>query len=95
MNKSELIQHLATRTGLSKAQATKAVETLFDTDDGLIVSALRENERVQISGFGTFEVRAREARTSRNPRTGEEIKIPATSSPTFRAGKALKAIFGK
>ena len=95
MNKSDLIQQLAARGGLSKTQATRAIELLFDINDGLITSALTKGERVQISGFGTFEARSRLARTGRNPRTGKEIKIPATVSPTFRAGKALKALFGR
>jgi DNA-binding protein HU-beta len=92
MNKSDLIQELASKTGMSKSQATRAVETLFDPDNGLITTALRNGERVQISGFGTFETRERKARTGRNPRTGREIRIGPTISPTFRAGKALKEI---
>lgn len=92
MNKSDLIQTLANKTGMTKAQATRAVETLFDPENGLITDALRRGERVQISGFGTFETRERKARTGRNPRTGREIRIGPTVSPTFRAGKALKDI---
>ena len=90
MNKSDLIQALATQTNMTKAQATRAVEILFDPENGLIVEALRRGERVQISGFGTFETRERKARTGRNPRTGREIRIGPTISATFRAGKALK-----
>ncbi|HUP87874.1 MAG TPA: HU family DNA-binding protein [Longimicrobiales bacterium] len=93
MNKSDLIQQLANKSGMTKAQATRAIELLFEPENGLIIEALRAGDRVQISGFGTFEARARKARTGRNPRTGKEIRIPATTSPTFRAGKALKDLF--
>lgn len=92
MNKSDLIQALATQTNMTKAQATRAIEILFDPENGLIVDALRRGERVQISGFGTFETRERKARTGRNPRTGREIRIGPTVSPTFRAGKMLKDV---
>ena len=90
MNKSDLIQALSDRTGLNKADASRAVETLFSPDDGLITQALRNRDRVQISGFGTFETRERKARTGRNPRTGTEIRIGPTISASFRPGKALK-----
>lgn len=90
MNKSELAQALANRTDLSKADATRAVDALFSPEDGLITQALRSGDRVQITGFGTFETRQRKARTGRNPRTGTEIRIGPTVSASFRPGKALK-----
>lgn len=90
MNKSELVQNLANKTKLSRADAQRVVDALFDTNDGIISRALKKGERIQITGFGTFETRKRKARTGRNPRTGKEIKIAATTSPSFRAGKGLK-----
>ena len=90
MNKSDLVQALADRTGLSKADATRAVEAVFDPDNGLIAQALGGGDRVQITGFGTFEAKERKARTGRNPRTGTEIRIGPTVSASFRPGKALK-----
>ncbi|HUE97084.1 MAG TPA: HU family DNA-binding protein [Longimicrobiaceae bacterium] len=90
MNKSELTQKLAERTNLSKAEASRAVDALFSVNDGIIAKALRSGEKVQITGFGSFETRKREARTGRNPRTGKEIKIKASKSAAFRAGKGLK-----
>ena len=90
MNKSELTQKLADRTKLSKADASKAVDALFAANGGIISEALRKGEKVQITGFGSFETRKREARTGRNPRTGKEIKIGASTSAAFRAGKGLK-----
>jgi DNA-binding protein HU-beta len=90
MNKSEMVQVLAERAGLSRADAARAVEAVFDPDSGMIAQALRGGERVQISGFGTFEAKQRKARTGRNPRTGTEIRIGPTVSASFRPGKALK-----
>lgn len=90
MNKSELVQELCNRANLSRAEATRAVNAIFDASEGIICKALRKGKRVQITGFGTFEARKRKARTGRNPRTGQEIRIGATTSPSFRAGKALK-----
>ena len=90
MNKSELVQQLAARSALSKAQAQRVVEALFGVTDGLISQALRNGEKVQITGFGSFETRHRAARTGRNPRTGKEISIAASTSPAFRGGKGLK-----
>lgn len=90
MNKSELVQSLASKTDMTKADAQRAVDALFNTKDGVLTSALKKGDRVQITGFGTFETRKRKARTGRNPRTGDEIKIGATVSPSFRPGKALK-----
>ncbi|HSJ14299.1 MAG TPA: HU family DNA-binding protein [Longimicrobiales bacterium] len=90
MNKSDMVQELANKTGLSKADATRAVEAVFDPEGGLIAEALRKGDRVQITGFGTFEAKERKARTGRNPRTGTEIRIGPTTSASFRPGKALK-----
>jgi DNA-binding protein HU-beta len=90
MNKSELVDALADKTGMSKTDAGKAIDALFSTDGGVIASALRKGGRVQITGFGTFETKSRKARTGRNPRTGETIKIKASKTPGFRAGKGLK-----
>lgn len=90
MNKSELVQSLASTTDMTKADAQRAIDALFNTNDGIMTSALKKGDRIQITGFGTFETRERKARTGRNPRTGEEIKIGATTTPSFRPGKALK-----
>lgn len=91
MNKTELRDALADKTGLSKKDAGEAVDALFGTDRGAIIaSQLRKGERVQITGFGTFETRRRKARMGRNPQTGEEIRIPASTAVSFRAGKGLK-----
>jgi DNA-binding protein HU-beta len=90
MNKSELAQALSTKADLSRADAQRAVEAIFSPEDGVITEALRKGDRVQITGFGTFETRERKARTGRNPRTGREIRIEATTSASFRPGKALK-----
>ncbi len=90
MNKSELTQKLAERANLSRADAARAVDALFSVEDGIISETLKSGEKVQITGFGSFETRKREARTGRNPRTGKEIKIAASTSAAFRAGKGLK-----
>jgi DNA-binding protein HU-beta len=90
MNKSELVQSLASKTDMTKADAQRAVDALFSPKDGVLTRALKKGDRVQITGFGTFETRKRKARTGRNPRTGKEIKIGPTVSPSFRPGKALK-----
>jgi len=90
VNKSELTQKLVERTNLSKSDAQKAVDALFAAEGGIISDALKQGEKVQITGFGSFETRQREARTGRNPRTGKEIKIGASTSAAFRAGKGLK-----
>lgn len=94
MNKSELTQKLAERTNLSKSDASKAVDAIFSSENGIIADALKGGEKVQITGFGSFESRKREARTGRNPRTGKEIKIGASTSAAFRAGKGLKDSIG-
>ena len=84
--KSDIIEAVASTAGLTRADATSAVDTVFDTISG----SLARGESVAIAGFGTFEVRERAARTGRNPRTGEEIQIAAAKNPAFKAGKALK-----
>jgi len=86
LNKAELISSVAEKAEMSKKDAEKAVNAVFAT----IEEALAAGDKVQLVGFGTFEVRARAARTGRNPQTGEEIQIAATNVPAFRAGKALK-----
>ena len=86
MNKSELIVAVAEKAALSKKDAEKAVKAVFDA----VADALVAGDKVQLVGFGTFEVRARDARTGKNPRTGEVIKIAASKVPAFKAGKALK-----
>ena len=94
MNKSELVQALASRADLSRAEASRAVDALFSVDNGLIAETLRSGQKVQITGFGSFEAKKREARKGRNPRTGKEINIAASTSPVFRGGKSLKDSFG-
>ena len=91
MNKSELIVAVAEQAALSKKDAEKAVNAVISA----VTDALVEGSKVQLVGFGTFEVRAREARTGKNPRTGEAIKIAATKVPAFKAGKALKDAVNK
>jgi DNA-binding protein HU-beta len=89
VNKAELIAALAMRTKMSKADAGRAIESLFD-DKGIIAGELKKGTKVQITGFGNFEARKRAARMGRNPKTGAEIQIKATIAPAFRAGKQLK-----
>lgn len=86
MNKSDLINSVAEKSELTKKDATKAVDAVLET----IMDTLKDGEKVQLIGFGTFEVRDRAARKGRNPQTGEEIQIPASKVPAFRAGKALR-----
>jgi DNA-binding protein HU-beta len=90
VNKSELTSQLAERANLNRSQASKAIDALFSTDGGIISKALKGGEKVQITGFGSFESRKRDARTGRNPRTGKQIKIAASTNAAFRAGKGLK-----
>ena len=89
MNKAELIDALAADASLAKTDAAKAVDALFG-DRGIIARELRADRKVQITGFGTFQARARAARTGRNPQTGAPIKIAASSQPAFQAGQGLK-----
>ena len=90
MNKSDLVDALASAAGMTKADASRAVDAMFSPSDGIIAEALRGGNRVQITGFGTFEVKHRKARMGRNPRTGESIQISASNTPAFKAGKGLK-----
>lgn len=90
MNKTDLVDALADRTGMTKADASRAIEAIFDPKSGIISGALKSSAKVQISGFGAFESRPRKARTGRNPRTGQTINIAASNSPAFRPGKGLK-----
>ena len=86
MNKGELIEAVADSAGISRADATKAVDAILDS----ITGTLSNGGSVSLVGFGTFSVKARAARTGRNPRTGEPIQIAASNVPGFKAGKALK-----
>lgn len=86
MNKNEFIDEVARKADMSKAQAGKAVDAVFDA----ITEALQNGDDVRLVGFGTFSSARREARDGRNPRTGETIKIPASNQPKFSAGKGLK-----
>lgn len=86
MNKAELISKVAEKAALSKADAAKAVGAFIDS----VEEALKAGDKVQLVGFGSFEVRERAARKGKNPRSGEEITIPASKSPVFKAGKAFK-----
>jgi DNA-binding protein HU-beta len=90
VNKSDLIQQLANRADLSRTEAQRAVDSLFSAEDGIISKALKGGEKVQITGFGSFETKRREARKGRNPRTGKEINIGPSTSAAFRVGKRLK-----
>lgn len=86
MNKSELVDSIAKKSGLSKAQSTEALNAFIAT----IGEAMKANDTVSLVGFGTFSVKERQARTGRNPQTKEEIQIPASKVPSFKAGKSLK-----
>lgn len=86
MNKIELINAMTEQTGLTKKDCDAALKSFID----IVSEELENNEKVQLVGFGTFEVRERAARTGRNPQTKEEIQIPASKAPAFKAGKALK-----
>ena len=86
MNKSDLIDAIASSTGSNKAEAGRALEAVLDA----ITSTLKSGEKVTIPGFGTFEVKQRQDRTCRNPKTCAELQIPAKNVPSFRAGKKLK-----
>jgi len=86
MNKTELIEHIAKSADISKAAAARSLDSLIDA----VKTALKKNDSVTLVGFGTFTVSERAARSGRNPRTGEEIKIKSAKIPKFRAGKALK-----
>ena len=91
MNKTELIAAVAEKANISKKDSELVVNATIDS----IVSALKDGEKVQLVGFGSFEVKHRAARTGRNPKTKEEIEIPASRVPQFKAGKLLKESVGK
>lgn len=91
MNKSELASAIAAKTGFTKKDSEKALGAVID----VISEALQASDKVQVVGFGTFEVKSRPARAARNPRTGEEIQIAASKAPVFKAGKALKDAVNK
>ena len=86
MNKTELVAAIAEKTELSKKDAEKALKAFTD----VVAEELKKGEKIQLVGFGTFEVAERPARDGRNPLTGKAMKIPASKSPKFKAGKALK-----
>lgn len=86
MNKNDLISTVADSSGLTRSDATKAVEGVFDA----ITSSLKKGDEVRLVGFGTFSVAKRKASTGRNPRTGEPMEIKASTQPKFKAGKGLK-----
>ena len=91
MNKTELVAVVAEKSGLTKKDAERVVSATFET----ITAQLQKGEKVQISGFGIFEVKKREARVGRNPRTKEAIEIPASNAPVFKPSKALKDTVSK
>ena len=91
MNKAELIAAVAEKTGMSKKDTEAVIAAALNT----ITEALAEEEKVQLVGFGSFEVKKREARTGLNPKTLEKIEIPASKAPVFKAGKALKDAVAK
>lgn len=86
MNKTELVSEVAGAAGMTKKDAEKVINAFFTTVEG----ALKSGDKIQLIGFGTFEVRDRQARKGRNPQTGAEIDIPAAKVPAFKPGKALK-----
>ncbi len=91
MNKSDLIAAMAAKTGETK----KSAEASLDAFVSAVTESLKKGDKVQLVGFGSFEVRKRAARKGRNPQTKEEIKIPASKAPVFKAGKALKDVVNK
>ena len=91
MNKTELVNAVAEKADISKKEADKAVAAVLDS----ITDALAQGDKVQIVGFGTFEVRARAEKQGRNPKTGEAMIVPASNLPAFKAGKALKEAVAK
>ena len=91
MNKTELVANVAEKAGLTKKDAEKALGAVIES----IEEALVEGDKIQLIGFGTFEVKDRAARTGRNPQTGKEIEIAASRNPVFKAGKALKDAVNK
>ncbi len=91
MNKSDLVAAMAAKTGDTKKSAEETLNAFVD----VVTEALVKGDKVQLVGFGSFEVRKRAARKGRNPQTKEEIKIPASKAPVFKAGKALKDLVNK
>ena len=91
MNKSELVSAIAAKTELSKKDAEKSLKAFID----VVTDELAAGGKIQLVGFGTYEVSERAARTGRNPQTGNEMKIPASKAPRFKAGKALKDAVNK
>ncbi len=91
MNKSDLVAAIAAKTGDTKKSAEETLNAFVD----VVTEALVKGDKVQLVGFGSFEVRKRAARKGRNPQTKEEIKIPASKAPVFKAGKALKDLVNK
>jgi len=91
MNKTELVSAMADQAGLSKKDAEKALKAFTD----VVAVELKKGEKVQLVGFGTFEVSKRAAREGRNPQSGAVMKIPASNAPKFKAGKALKDLVNK
>lgn len=91
MNKADLIEILSKKTGETKKSAEASLNAFIE----VVTDALKKGDKVQLIGFGSFEVRKRAARKGRNPQTGEEIKIAASKSPVFKAGKALKDVVNK
>lgn len=89
MNKSDLVKKIAVKSGLTQVQATAALAAALEA----VQAAVADGEKVQLAGFGTFEVKERAARTGRNPATGAAITIPASKSPVFKAGKGFKDLF--
>lgn len=92
MNKTQLVEKIARKTGLTLKDSKVVVDAIFSTvpKEGIIASELNAGRKVQITGFGTFQIRKRRKREGRNPQTGEPIQIPATRFPAFTAGRALK-----
>ena len=86
MNKNDLAAAVAAKTGMTKKASSEAIDAVFEA----ITEALAKKDKVQLIGFGTFETRERAARVGRNPATGEEMKLPASTVPAFKPGKALK-----
>lgn len=91
MNKTQLIEAMSAKTGDSKKATTEALNAFVE----VVSEAMKNGDKVQLVGFGTFEVRNRAARKGKNPQTGAEIKIPACKAPAFKPGKALKDVVNK
>jgi len=92
VNKTELVEKVANKTGLTLKDSKTVVDAIFSTTpkQGIIANELKAGRKVQITGFGTFQIRKRKKREGRNPQTGEAIQIPASKFPAFSAGRALK-----